>query len=144
MTPASVVGNGNHDHRDVCSPDPLNEFIQSLDVHVALEGVGGFRVTGFWGDQVDGQAPCVLDVGSGGVEVGVTRDVLARPSYGRKKDFLGCSTLKNIVRMKILDTNSLSQSIRNICKNLVLKKLSPWQILMVPIGEPQCPSAIDT
>ena len=102
MTPASVVGNGNHDHRDVCSPDPLNEFIQSLDVHVALEGVGGFRVTGFWGDQVDGQAPCVLDVGSGGVEVGVTRDVLAWPSYGRKQDFLGSSTLKNIVRMKIL------------------------------------------
>ena len=111
MTPASVVGNGNHDHRDVCSPDPLDEFIQSLDVHVALEGVGVFRVTGFWGDQVDGQAPCVLDVGPGGVEVGVTRDVLAWPSYGRKQDFLGSSTLKDIVRMKILTRISVPKGL---------------------------------
>jgi hypothetical protein len=51
------------------------------------------RVAALGDDQVDRLGAGELDVGAGGVEVGVVRDHLARPADDREQDLLGRAAL---------------------------------------------------
>ena len=62
---------------------------QRRDVHVALEGVPQRRLRALRDRQVDGLGAGELDVGPGGVEVGVVRDHPARPADDGEQDLLG-------------------------------------------------------
>jgi len=53
---------------------PGEQPVQRRDVHVALERVPQRRLQALRDGQVDGLRPGELDVGPGGVEVGVVRE----------------------------------------------------------------------
>ena len=77
LAAAGVVGDGDHDDRDVLGPDLGDEGFERGDVHVALEGVLALGVLALGDGQVDGPGSRVLDIGERGVEVGVVGDDLA-------------------------------------------------------------------
>ena len=75
-------------HRHVVRP-LAEQRVQCGDVHVALERMAARGVVSFGDHEVDGLGTGGLDVGSGGVEVGVVRHDLAGPADDAEQDPLG-------------------------------------------------------
>ena len=87
LAAAGIVRHGQHHQRDM--DGPLGEQpVQRRDVHVALERVPQRRLQALRDEQVDGLRPGELDVGPGGVEVGVVRDDPARAAGHGEQDLL--------------------------------------------------------
>ena len=88
LAAAAVVGHRHHHAGHVVRPLG-QQHLQGVHVEVALERVPGPRIPGVRGDQVGRRRAGVLDVGPGGVEVGVARHHLARPAEQGEQDPLG-------------------------------------------------------
>ncbi len=67
--------------------------VEALEVHVPLERVEGGRVEALGDHEVDRLGAGGLDVGPGGVEVGVVRDDRAGPGDHGEQDLLGGAAL---------------------------------------------------
>jgi hypothetical protein len=93
LAAAGVVGDRDEDDRDHLAAVFAEECLERVEVHVALERVQRRRVAALGDHQVDGGGAGVLDVGAGGVEVGVVRHDLARTADRREEDVLRRSTL---------------------------------------------------
>jgi hypothetical protein len=76
---AGVVRHGDIT-RGTSSAALLEQRLESVQVHVALERVLELRDAALGDDEVDRLGAGELDVGAGGVEVGVVRDDLAGPA----------------------------------------------------------------
>ena len=74
-------------------PTSAMSFSSAADVHVALEGVPVLRLPPFRNHQVDRLRAGELDVGPGGVEVGVVGHHVARLAERREEDPLGGAAL---------------------------------------------------
>jgi hypothetical protein len=85
-----IVTNTSRDGRLAAGRD---QRLERVDVEVALERVQARRVLALGDHQVDRLGAGVLDVGAGGVEVGVVRHDLARPADHREQDLLGGAAL---------------------------------------------------
>ena len=88
LAAARVVGHGHEHDRDVRAARG-QQRLERVGVHVALERMERGRVAALGDDEVDRLGAGRLDVGAGGVEVGVVRDDLARPADDREQDLLG-------------------------------------------------------
>ena len=86
---ARVVGEGQHAHGDTLGAHLVDERLQPLGVHVALEGVLGLRLVPLGDHQVEGLRALELDVGARGVEVGVVGHDVAGLAHRREEDALG-------------------------------------------------------
>ena len=92
-----VAGDGDHDEGDIIG-SVLKEFFEGDEVHVAFERGVGVWILAFGGEEVDGGAAGMFDVGAGGVEVGVVGDDLAFasiavPDHNFDEEAFGCSAL---------------------------------------------------
>jgi hypothetical protein len=77
-----------------CLPPRLfDEASQLVHIHVAFERMRVHGVKGFIDDQIGRPPTTRPDVGVGGVEVHVRRDVLPRLDEHRAEDVLGCASL---------------------------------------------------
>ena len=80
-----VVGHGHEHDRDVLAPRSLDQPLQRVDVHVALERRASRAGRGP-AMTVDRLGASELDVGARGVEMGVVGDDLARAADDREED----------------------------------------------------------
>jgi hypothetical protein len=87
LAAAGVVGHGDHDHGHVVAA-LVEQGVEGLDVHVALERVLAARDPALGDRQVDGLGAAGLDVRPRGVEVGVVRDRRARAPEHAEEDLL--------------------------------------------------------
>ncbi len=71
---------------------PQHRF-QRLQIHVALEGVDGLWLASFWDGDIETDCAYVLDIGAGGVEVGVVGHDIARFQDRCKENAFGSPTL---------------------------------------------------
>jgi hypothetical protein len=92
LAAARVVGDGD-EHAGHVAGALGEQRLEARDVHVALEGMLQRRVEALRDDQVDRLRAGGLDVGAGGVEVGVVRHDLARPAERGHEDLLGGASL---------------------------------------------------
>ncbi len=93
LPPTGVVGHGDEHGRHVLGPALANEGVEGGDVHVALEGVDEARLAPLGDNQVHRLGAGELDVGSGGVEVGVVGHHVAGAADHREEDLLRRPTL---------------------------------------------------
>ena len=88
LAAAGVVGDGDHAEGDAVGL-LAQQRLDAVQVDVPLEGVAGARLAPLGDDQVERLDAAVLQVGAGGVEVGVAGDDLAAPRGHREEDALG-------------------------------------------------------
>ena len=88
-----IVGDGKHAHRDLLAPYLGDELFQCRNVHVALERMPGLRLASLGNDQVHRLGAGELDVGTGGIEVGVVGHHVAGLAEGGEEDLLGGAAL---------------------------------------------------
>ena len=93
LAAAGVVGDGQHDQRDVAGAFAGDERFERLHVHVALEIEAGLRVGGLRDGQIDGARAGEFDVGAGGIEVRVGGHHVAGPAHHGEQDALGGAAL---------------------------------------------------
>jgi hypothetical protein len=93
LAAARVVGDGEHDERDALAADAGDELVKRIHVHVAFEGENGFRLASFRVKQIDGLCADELDVGAGGVEVGVVGDDVSFFAHDIEQDPLSGAAL---------------------------------------------------
>ena len=93
LAAAGVVGDGEHDERDVLAADLFDQGFERGDIHVAFERVDGAGLAAFGDDEVDGFGADELDVGAGGVEVGVVGHDVALLAHAAEEDALGGAAL---------------------------------------------------
>ncbi len=88
LTAARVVGHGHEDGWHVRGAALADEAIQRVEVHVALEGMDGRRLTALRDDQVDSLGAGEFDIRPRRVEVRVAGDRLARSADDAEEDLL--------------------------------------------------------
>ena len=88
LAATAVVGDGQHDQRDLVGAFLVDQLLQGRHVHVALEGQLQLGIGRFRQRQVDGASPGELDVGARGVEVGVVGNDVSGPAHHSKQDAL--------------------------------------------------------
>ena len=88
-----IIRNGKHDHRHAAQIGGFEEVAQRRDVHVALERVDGLRFAAFADHQVERLGTVVFNVRTGGVEVAVARDDVARLGDRGEEDVFGGAPL---------------------------------------------------
>ena len=93
LAPAGVVGDGEHDQRNVIAADALNESFESSNVHVAFERMIDRRLPAFGDDEIDRLRADEFHVGAGGVEVGVVGNDVALLAHHAEEDALGGAAL---------------------------------------------------
>ena len=93
LTATGVVGDRDHDERDVLRAAFTDAGIEGGDVHVALEGMQDRWVVALLDHQVDGLRAGELDVGSRRVEMCVVRHHLAWTADDAEQDLLRCAPL---------------------------------------------------
>jgi hypothetical protein len=72
-----VIADGHQDEGDALSALGVDEAVELLDVHVALEGMEHMRMTPLLDDEVERPPGAVLDAGPCRVEVIVVRHGVA-------------------------------------------------------------------
>ncbi len=92
LSTARVVGDGDHDQGDAVAFGG-EELLECHQVHVAFEGVDEGRNAPLGDDQVSGLGSLHLDVGAGGVEVGVARDDVTPLEHRVEEDAFGGPSL---------------------------------------------------
>ena len=93
LAAARVVGDRDHDQRDVLGAVLGERLTQPRDVHVALERVVGLHVGQLGAGQVERDGTGELAVGARGVEVAVVGHHVAGLAHDREEDALGGAAL---------------------------------------------------
>jgi hypothetical protein len=81
-----VVGHRDHAQRNIVRTGVSNKLFQRLDIHVALERVFSLRVQTFFDHKIHSAGALRLDIGAGGVEMGVVGYGMMRFCHHRKQD----------------------------------------------------------
>ncbi len=104
---ARVVGDRHEDDRNHLGAVLIEQPLERVEVHVALERMPRRRIPALGDHQIDGRRSRVLDVGAGRVEVGVVGNDLARAADRREQDLLrGTSLMRRdhvLERKQVLD-----------------------------------------
>ena len=93
LAAAGVVGDGEHDERDIFAADAGDQRLKRGDIHVAFEGQDGLGAAGFGIDEIDGLGARELDIGASGIEVGVVGDDVALLAHDVEEQALGGAAL---------------------------------------------------
>ena len=93
LAAAGVVGDGEHDQRDVRGAFARDQCFQRGDVHVALEIQAGLGIGGLGQREVHGARAGELDVGARGIEVRVGGDDVAGLAHHGEEDAFGGASL---------------------------------------------------
>ncbi len=89
LTAAGVVGDRDHHERYVVRAYLGDGGLEAANVHVALEGIIGRVVMSLFGHEVPCLGALVLDIGPGGVEMGVIGHHVPGGNRGGEEDPLG-------------------------------------------------------
>ncbi len=93
LASSRVVGDGHHDEGDALHTHRGDRLLKRLNVHVALERMLGLAVASLRDQEVAGLGALELDIGSGGVEVGVGGHHIAFSDHRRKEKPFGSPAL---------------------------------------------------
>ena len=93
LTASGVVGNGHHAKWNFVGAGFFDEGFEFGDVHVAFERMRIGGIEGFVNDEIGGAAAAGADVGIGGVEVHVARNILTGLDQTRRQNIFGGASL---------------------------------------------------
>ena len=80
LSPSGIVGDREHDERNVPGSLFLYELLKGGNIHIALEIGDRTRVPAYGNEQIDGLCAGKFHVGSRGVKMNIIRNTLAGPA----------------------------------------------------------------
>ena len=93
LSTSGVVGDGKHNQRNAFTTYAGDQRFEGFDVHIALEGMHERRVLALFAQEVDGLGAGELDIGAGGIEMGVVGHDVAGLAHHTEEDAFGGATL---------------------------------------------------
>ena len=84
----------------------VSEASPIRQIDIAFEGMEKLGLPSLWHRNIEGCRATIFDVGTGGVEMGVVGDDIARPDGGAKENALGRTTL--VGRNNVLETRDIT------------------------------------